>query len=167
MSAPGQLAEGYRVNPAQLILTSLLQIYRWTISPAKSLVFGPLGRCRFSPSCSAYALKAVQVHGATRGTWLATKRLCRCHPWGGCGYDPVPPTGRSEDARQPAPSWRRWSAAEQAAFIPHLISHFVQEWPVWMRCDTKCRKKGSRVFPRSAWSAPGGEVRSVSAEPSV
>ncbi|HLL59202.1 MAG TPA: membrane protein insertion efficiency factor YidD, partial [Allosphingosinicella sp.] len=46
--------------------------------------------CRYSPSCSAYAITALQRYGALRGSWLAAKRLCRCHPWGGHGYDPVP-----------------------------------------------------------------------------
>jgi len=47
--------------------------------------------CRFVPSCSTYALEALEEHGAARGAWLATRRLCRCHPWGGQGFDPVPP----------------------------------------------------------------------------
>jgi putative membrane protein insertion efficiency factor len=47
--------------------------------------------CRFVPSCSTYAIEALEVHGAARGSWLATRRLCRCHPWGGQGFDPVPP----------------------------------------------------------------------------
>jgi len=84
------------VNPAQIILTFLLRTYRWFLSPAKALVFGPLGRCRFSPSCSAYALEAVERHGAVRGGWLGLKRICRCHPWGGCGHDPVPPSSRPQ-----------------------------------------------------------------------
>ncbi|MBK9179919.1 MAG: membrane protein insertion efficiency factor YidD [Acidimicrobiales bacterium] len=46
--------------------------------------------CRFVPSCSTYAVEAVQAHGAVRGSWLATRRVARCHPWGGRGYDPVP-----------------------------------------------------------------------------
>ena len=46
--------------------------------------------CRFTPSCSTYAIEALQAHGALRGSWLATRRLARCHPWGGHGYDPVP-----------------------------------------------------------------------------
>ena len=55
--------------------------------------------CRYSPSCSAYALEAVQQHGAVRGAWLAARRLVRCHPWGSAGWDPVPagrggPVGR-------------------------------------------------------------------------
>jgi putative membrane protein insertion efficiency factor len=46
--------------------------------------------CRFVPSCSTYAVEALEHHGALRGGWLSARRLCRCHPWGGQGYDPVP-----------------------------------------------------------------------------
>ena len=58
----------------------------WQLGP--SAVLPP--SCRFQPSCSAYAITALQRYGAMRGGWLAAKRLCRCHPWGGCGEDPVP-----------------------------------------------------------------------------
>jgi putative membrane protein insertion efficiency factor len=60
------------------------------ISPALGAFFGPAGGCRFTPTCSVYAADAVREHGAVRGSWLATKRLCRCHPWGGHGHDPIP-----------------------------------------------------------------------------
>lgn len=46
--------------------------------------------CRFTPTCSSYALEAIEAHGARRGAWLVTRRLIRCHPWGGQGWDPVP-----------------------------------------------------------------------------
>lgn len=46
--------------------------------------------CRFVPTCSQYAVEAIRRHGVVRGGWLAIKRLLRCHPWGGSGYDPVP-----------------------------------------------------------------------------
>ena len=78
------------MNPAQAILYSAVQLYRWTLSPAKTLLFGPLGGCRFTPSCSAYALDALRAHGALAGSALAFRRVCRCHPWSECGHDPVP-----------------------------------------------------------------------------
>lgn len=59
--------------------------------------------CRYVPSCSSYALEALEVHGAPRGLWLATRRLCRCHPWGGHGWDPVPPLASKAGAPTPAP----------------------------------------------------------------
>jgi len=78
------------VNPVQHILIFAVRVYRWTLSPAKIFLFGPSGQCRFTPSCSEYALDAVRTHGAFDGSWLAAKRVCRCHPWGDCGHDPVP-----------------------------------------------------------------------------
>ena len=61
-----------------------LRAYRAVISP----LYGQV--CRYHPSCSAYALQAVTHHGALRGSWLAARRLSRCHPWAAGGYDPVP-----------------------------------------------------------------------------
>ena len=62
----------------------LVRIYQRVLSPLKPPT------CRFLPTCSAYAIEALQRHGAGHGGWLAVKRICRCHPWGGHGYDPVP-----------------------------------------------------------------------------
>ncbi len=70
-----------------------IRAYRWTVSPAQIFLFGSTGGCRFTPTCSQYALEAVQSHGALAGTLLATKRICRCHPWAECGHDPVPEAG--------------------------------------------------------------------------
>lgn len=67
------------------LLVLLLQFYRRWISP----VLPPT--CRFSPSCSAYAVEALTVHGAIRGSWLTLRRLLRCAPWHPGGVDPVPP----------------------------------------------------------------------------
>ena len=81
------------MNLGQHFLVFGIRMYRLVISPAKLFVFGSLSRCRFTPTCSAYALEAIRRHGACRGGTLAVKRICRCHPWGGCGEDPVPPLG--------------------------------------------------------------------------
>jgi len=72
------------------LLLALLKMYRLLISP----LYGNV--CRYYPSCSAYALRAVEFHGAFRGTWYAGRRLLRCHPWSAGGYDPVPGTPEFE-----------------------------------------------------------------------
>ena len=70
-----------------------IRAYQLTVSP----VLGP--RCRYFPSCSDYALEAVEAHGVLRGGWLALRRVLRCHPLGGSGLDPVPaPASRDEAA---------------------------------------------------------------------
>ncbi len=71
------------------VLIAILKGYRFLISP----MYGQV--CRYHPSCSAYALDAVTTHGSLRGSWLAARRLGRCHPWAAGGYDPVPPTRES------------------------------------------------------------------------
>jgi putative membrane protein insertion efficiency factor len=70
----------------------LIRLYQWTVSP----LLGPM--CRFHPSCSNYALQAIQRFGMLHGGWLAVKRLGRCHPWHQGGFDPVP-SKRREIAR--------------------------------------------------------------------
>ncbi|NQU71301.1 MAG: membrane protein insertion efficiency factor YidD [Rhodospirillales bacterium] len=72
------------MNVGRSLVWGLVRGYQLFISPILP------GTCRYSPSCSAYAAEAVQTHGALRGGWLALKRMARCHPWGGWGYDPVP-----------------------------------------------------------------------------
>lgn len=61
-----------------------IKFYQYCISP----LLPP--SCRYVPTCSQYALEAIQKHGPLKGVWLAIKRIARCHPWGGSGYDPVP-----------------------------------------------------------------------------
>lgn len=69
--------------PAKALL-GLIQLYKWTLSPF-------IGRqCRYLPTCSSYAADAIRAHGAWAGGWMTAARLCRCHPWGGAGYDPAP-----------------------------------------------------------------------------
>jgi uncharacterized protein len=79
------------INPGQWLLIGMITIYRWILSPVKSVFFGGGGCCRFTPSCSGYALEAIRIHGCFRGGWMALKRIASCHPWGSCGPDPVPP----------------------------------------------------------------------------
>ena len=87
-------------------LILLVQAYRRVVSP----LLAP--RCRFVPSCSAYAVEALRVHGALRGLWLSVRRVARCHPWHPGGVDPVParraeqvpdrsPTGHDHEPQSP------------------------------------------------------------------
>ncbi|HYH33619.1 MAG TPA: membrane protein insertion efficiency factor YidD [Nocardioides sp.] len=85
------------------VLIALLRVYRRVVSP----VYGQV--CRYHPSCSAYALEAVTVHGSLRGSWLAGRRLLSCHPWAAGGYDPVPPRG---DTPPPVPTSGRTTVEE-------------------------------------------------------
>ena len=78
------------MNLAQRLITLSLRAYQLVVSPVLHFVAGPLGGCRFTPTCSVYAAQAVREHGVARGAALTVGRLCRCHPWGGCGHDPVP-----------------------------------------------------------------------------
>lgn len=75
-------------------ITVLIQGYRYGISPMLP------SRCRFAPTCSEYALDAVREYGAAKGVGLALKRLVRCHPWGGSGYDPVPNRNHTDHAQR-------------------------------------------------------------------
>lgn len=75
--------------------------------------------CRFSPTCSSYALEAIRQHGSARGTWLAMKRIGRCHPWGGHGYDPVPEPAVST-ASAPSPEIEQRDASDRTDGITHV-----------------------------------------------
>jgi hypothetical protein len=76
---------------AAVPLVALIRAYQWLLSPFLG------ARCRFEPTCSAYALVAIERHGPARGVALAVRRLLRCHPWGAAGYDPVPGTEPKAD----------------------------------------------------------------------
>lgn len=75
---------GWILAPLTWLLIALIRLYQKLISP------GLPPSCRFAPSCSQYALEALQRYGALRGVWLGARRLVRCHPWHPGGYDPVP-----------------------------------------------------------------------------
>ena len=63
---------------------ALIKVYQYTVSP----LLGP--KCRFTPTCSHYGIEALKKYGLIKGGWLTLKRIARCHPWGGHGYDPLP-----------------------------------------------------------------------------
>jgi putative membrane protein insertion efficiency factor len=76
------------MNIAQRLMIGAVRGYRRLLSPVLTVILGPA--CRFEPSCSEYAMEAIRKHGVIRGTGFAVRRISRCHPWGGCGRDPVP-----------------------------------------------------------------------------
>ncbi len=85
MRSTATLAGLHRLGEApRLLLMTLINIYQSTVGPALPPA------CRFEPTCSHYAYRALERHGALRGSWLAVRRLARCQPFGGSGYDPVP-----------------------------------------------------------------------------
>jgi putative membrane protein insertion efficiency factor len=84
------------VTPAARLLALPVRAYRLVLSPW-------LGQsCRYQPTCSAYALEALERHGALRGGWLALRRILSCQPWGGAGYDPVPGADPEHDGAREA-----------------------------------------------------------------
>lgn len=98
------------MNPVSLVLRGLIRGYQLFVSPILP------ASCRFYPSCSAYGLEAVEKHGPVAGSWLALRRVCRCHPWNEGGFDPVPdpaprnspsvPKTQAESGAAPSPGTR-------------------------------------------------------------
>lgn len=72
------------------LFVKLIGFYQLFLSPLKYVLFGPNAGCRYQPTCSNYAIECFKEHPFHKAFWLATRRIFRCHPWGGFGYDPVP-----------------------------------------------------------------------------
>ena len=81
---------GWVLEVPKKVLIFAIGLYRWTVSPLLVFLFGPTGGCRFTPSCSEYAVDAIRAQGVLAGSGLAIRRICRCHPWGDGGHDPAP-----------------------------------------------------------------------------
>ncbi len=81
------------MNPLAHIIALPVRAYRLVASPWVG------NGCRYQPTCSAYMLEALALHGAVRGTYMGVRRILRCHPWGGHGYDPVPGADPDHDAK--------------------------------------------------------------------
>jgi putative membrane protein insertion efficiency factor len=79
------------MTPITRLLRTLVRAYQLVLSPYLG------GQCRYLPTCSAYAIEALETHGGAKGSWLALRRIARCHPLGGSGYDPVPGQERLHD----------------------------------------------------------------------
>lgn len=83
------------MSPLAFAISLPVRAYRLLLSPW-------VGHgCRYQPTCSAYAMEALQLHGGIKGSYLAARRILRCHPWGGQGYDPVPGSHRGHDHDHP------------------------------------------------------------------
>jgi len=91
-----------------------IRSYQLFLRPILHALGGPNSGCRFSPSCSHYFLEAVEKHGSLKGSYLGICRIFRCHPWGGCGYDPVPQP-RQSASNQSAPAQ---STSSHESFTP-------------------------------------------------
>jgi putative membrane protein insertion efficiency factor len=119
MSDAASSGRGRRVGPFARLLMLLVTGYRRFLSP----LLPPT--CRFTPTCSAYALKALQTHGAVRGSWLTVRRIARCHPFHPGGYDPVPPPRSERGTVEPPESFtgERTAPPQEAGSVPpHQVS---------------------------------------------
>lgn len=84
----------------RFLAIALVRIYQYGLSPALHWL-SPGAGCRFHPTCSEYSVGALREHGVARGCWLTLRRLLRCHPWGGAGYDPVPSASPADEKTNP------------------------------------------------------------------
>ncbi|MBN13351.1 MAG: membrane protein insertion efficiency factor YidD [Opitutaceae bacterium] len=91
-------------RPIAWVAIKLIRIYQLFLSPIKYVLFGPNSGCRYQPTCSQYAIECFREMPSRKALFYSLRRILRCHPWGGSGYDPVPREARSEniDRNKPA-----------------------------------------------------------------
>jgi len=139
----------------KLVLTWMIQFYRKWISPLKPPT------CRFYPSCSQYALEAIETHGVGKGAWLSVKRICKCHPFHPGGIDPVPP-------RKGSRGWqagrRRFGLRSESRAIPtwHRTESFGIIFINWKGMNVPVN---GWVHGRSRRHREPGQVKAGAAEP--
>ncbi|MEO6847774.1 MAG: membrane protein insertion efficiency factor YidD [Chthoniobacterales bacterium] len=92
--------EYFKKREMKALLCFLISCYRTIVSPLLHSITGPGCGCRYEPTCSQYVETAIQEHGVFKGMGLGIKRVFRCHPWGGCGFDPVPARTLADAAYQ-------------------------------------------------------------------
>ena len=88
----------------KFLIRLIIRGYQLLIRPILHALGGPNCGCRYTPSCSHYFLEAVDSHGSLKGTYLGIRRILRCHPWGDCGYDPVPSSEEPNSSSQNSPT---------------------------------------------------------------
>ncbi len=117
------VAAGRRFRPATWLAIAFVRAWRALISP----LYGPV--CKFEPSCSAFGLRALQVHGLWRATPMIVWRILRCHPWSSGGYDPVPGTPEATDWERRHPECVKpgWVTTYTATRSPHLHDDVVAD----------------------------------------
>lgn len=108
----------------------LIRIYQWAVAPVKRWFSGGRGSCRYDPSCSQFAIRALQMHGFFKGSSLASFRILRCHPWGGYGLDPVPsqiPWKHILGFALPPDAWRAHARTTNGAVLVNRKGRLVAE----------------------------------------
>jgi len=103
---------------ARWLVSAAVHGYRWLVAPVRVWAFGPGPVCRFVPTCSAYVAEAFRRHSPVRACALSARRLCRCHPWGAQGWDPVPDSEGVDAVERLAPSVTRRLHRPETATLP-------------------------------------------------
>ncbi|MEZ5326691.1 MAG: membrane protein insertion efficiency factor YidD [Verrucomicrobiales bacterium] len=130
----------------------LIRIYQWAVAPIKRWFSGGKGSCRYDPSCSQFAIRALEIHGFFKGSSLATLRILRCHPWGGYGLDRVPsriPWRHILGFALTPDAWRAHARTTGGTVLVNLRGRFVAEGKTPEEALNSAQQ-GSRDFDQGA-----------------